>query len=742
MNDKSIVLSISMLISGKKDMLKSLESLHYFKDAFPCEIILVDTGCNAEQRALAERYADKIFDFEWCNDFAAARNVGLKAAEGEWFLYLDDDEWFDNPKEIIEFFKSGEYKHYNCASYTVRNYSNPQGTMYDDSYPSRMVKLEPETVFVGKIHEYIEPFKLPKKEFSDFVHHYGYVYKDEEEKKKHAYRNIEPLLEMRKKHPGDPRWICQLAQEYFSIQEYEEVIRACETGLEEWSPLKDYVEYAPAHVGAIYGYILISLESMKNFEEEKKWLETALADSLAKMKIMEPTVAFYCLVGARLYSNIKDYALCRKYLKKYIEIYNRLKDNRAAIEAGSATIVAGVFQEQLLYGAILMCMESTIRMEDYALCEEAFYLLNWDDRRLLHQVTWEKNMLDALCSVEYHPLWARLLQTLVSREDGIQEMYVIFLEAEIEFKQQRESEKLLRLRRLIAQLDYEHRYILCTKILWTGQNMDFISEEERKVRVTGLFGHLFEQYPGEILEIKAGVWNVAKQLEISMEPLLCQMDYRIWKQELERWCRETSLQGMQQWDARIAAWKQHSDIRYDLFSVKCMEGYLRKWQEICLGNTEAERLEKFENLLWRYADRVVAYYELLYREFVFREVPMILPDEAQLALQLKAVRQYRKQGDDRRALENVRKCLGVYPVLESVIDAYAKMYRDEIQRRSREAEETQTELAGLIQSLKLEARMRIRSGDFQTAKEILCQIQQCAPEDEEVRNLLQKIAEQ
>lgn len=55
-----------------------MNSLLYFKKAFPTEIILVDTGCNAEQRALAEKYADRIIDFTWCDDLAAARNVGLK----------------------------------------------------------------------------------------------------------------------------------------------------------------------------------------------------------------------------------------------------------------------------------------------------------------------------------------------------------------------------------------------------------------------------------------------------------------------------------------------------------------------------------------------------------------------------------------------------------------------------------------------------------------------------------------
>lgn len=102
MGDRKIVLSISMLVSGRDDMFKSLESLKPFQEAFPCEVILVDTGCSEEQRSKAEKYADKILDFVWCQDFAAARNVGLNEATGEWFLYLDDDEWFENPRQIIE----------------------------------------------------------------------------------------------------------------------------------------------------------------------------------------------------------------------------------------------------------------------------------------------------------------------------------------------------------------------------------------------------------------------------------------------------------------------------------------------------------------------------------------------------------------------------------------------------------------------------------------------------------------
>ncbi len=463
MNDTSILLSISMLISGREDMEKSLKSLLYFKNEIPCEIILVDTGCNEEQRKIAEQYADAIYDFAWCDDFAAARNVGLQAAKGEWFMYLDDDEWFDDPREIIEFFKSGEYKEYKCATYVVRNYSNLQGTFYEDSYPSRMVQITPETKFVGRIHEYLQPFELPKKQFSDFVHHYGYAYKDDEDRRKHGERNIPPLLEMRKEHPGVPRWMAQLAQEYFSLKEYEKVVEVCVEGLTEWQALHRYVKYAPSHLGAVMGYIIVSLETLERYEEGKKWVDVALNHPLMKMEMMEPTEAFYYMAGARIFSCTNEYEKCRDYLQKYLEYYDKLSEDTAKVEKGTAGVVTGVFQEKLYTGVILMSLESLIRTEDYTLAEDVFYRLDWSDKRLLHQHKWEGKMLDAFCNVEYHPLWTRMLQTLVSREGGMEEMFDVVLELEELYEEHNCTEKLNALKKCVLSVEYEPWVKVCTK---------------------------------------------------------------------------------------------------------------------------------------------------------------------------------------------------------------------------------------------------------------------------------------
>ncbi|MDY3770616.1 MAG: glycosyltransferase, partial [Lachnospiraceae bacterium] len=92
---ENIVLSIAVLASDRRDTIgKCLGSLAAIRKAVPSELIILDTGCSPETRRVLEEYADKIADFTWCNDFSKARNVTLRMAEGEWFLYLDDDEWF------------------------------------------------------------------------------------------------------------------------------------------------------------------------------------------------------------------------------------------------------------------------------------------------------------------------------------------------------------------------------------------------------------------------------------------------------------------------------------------------------------------------------------------------------------------------------------------------------------------------------------------------------------------------
>jgi glycosyltransferase involved in cell wall biosynthesis/Tfp pilus assembly protein PilF len=59
------------------------------------EVIVVDTGSTDRTREIASRFGAKVVDFPWRDDFAAARNEGLRHATGEWVLWLDADDRID-----------------------------------------------------------------------------------------------------------------------------------------------------------------------------------------------------------------------------------------------------------------------------------------------------------------------------------------------------------------------------------------------------------------------------------------------------------------------------------------------------------------------------------------------------------------------------------------------------------------------------------------------------------------------
>lgn len=83
------LISLCMIVRDEEKVLA--RALDGVKDCVD-EIVIVDTGSRDNTKRIAERYTDRIFDFEWCDDFAAARNFSFSKAEGEYILWLDADD--------------------------------------------------------------------------------------------------------------------------------------------------------------------------------------------------------------------------------------------------------------------------------------------------------------------------------------------------------------------------------------------------------------------------------------------------------------------------------------------------------------------------------------------------------------------------------------------------------------------------------------------------------------------------
>ncbi len=87
-----ITISLCMIVKNEEAVLaRCLDSLKGLMD----EIIIVDTGSTDSTKEVALRYTNKVYDFSWCDDFAAARNFSFSKATQEYIYAPDADEVLD-----------------------------------------------------------------------------------------------------------------------------------------------------------------------------------------------------------------------------------------------------------------------------------------------------------------------------------------------------------------------------------------------------------------------------------------------------------------------------------------------------------------------------------------------------------------------------------------------------------------------------------------------------------------------
>lgn len=373
-----IQLTISMLVSDRIDTLsKCLESITPLLRELLSELIIVYTGQDPATLELAKKYTSHIIPFTWCDDFAKARNAGLEEAEGEWFLYLDDDEWFGDVTEIIQFFKSGEYKSYQSAMYVQRNYNDWEGKSYIDANVGRMCRLTPETTFIYPIHENLAPFNEPYKQFQTYVHHYGYVEsKDAPNQAPKFERNISLLLKLYKEKPTAQN-CTQLVQEYKSINDYDTAIRYCREGLR-----------LAAKEERIHTYELwmqVHLPLLLSFSGDK---EAALREGellLAKPRTLEVGRAHLSAILAGLCWELKEYRKGLKYAQRYHkEIAYLKKHPDAALRQNGITVTYESAGERTVpaYVAGLLC---AAELNETSVIGELLSWIPWKDEERVSQ---------------------------------------------------------------------------------------------------------------------------------------------------------------------------------------------------------------------------------------------------------------------------------------------------------------------------------------------------------------------
>ncbi len=147
-----ITISLCMIVKNEADVLRRcLVSIADLMD----EIIIVDTGSTDNTKEIAAEFTDKIYDFKWQEDFAAARNFAFSKAEMDYIYSADADEVVDyfNHKRLAELKQAllPEIEIVQMHYITPPEFNTTAN--YQKEYRPKLYKRLREFVWVDAVHE-------------------------------------------------------------------------------------------------------------------------------------------------------------------------------------------------------------------------------------------------------------------------------------------------------------------------------------------------------------------------------------------------------------------------------------------------------------------------------------------------------------------------------------------------------------------------------------------------------------
>ncbi len=149
-----ISISLCMILKNEEDVIA--RCLDCVKDIVD-EIIIVDTGSTDKTKEIVKNYTDKIYNFKWIDDFAAARNFSFSKATKEYILWLDADEvLFKEDQDKLLKLKESLNSNIDRVVMTDHRGLNENGEPLLRYKRNRLVKRKNDFKWVGFIHEYID----------------------------------------------------------------------------------------------------------------------------------------------------------------------------------------------------------------------------------------------------------------------------------------------------------------------------------------------------------------------------------------------------------------------------------------------------------------------------------------------------------------------------------------------------------------------------------------------------------
>lgn len=151
---KDIALSVCIITKNEEqNIARCLDCLA----PYGFELIVADTGSADRTREIALRYTDKVYDFLWCDDFAAAKNFAVSKASNDLVMVVDADEFLEpiGQEELRKLRQAAADKPAAVGRVYRRNVYKRDGQEHENDEWINRVFSKSRFRYEGRIHEQV-----------------------------------------------------------------------------------------------------------------------------------------------------------------------------------------------------------------------------------------------------------------------------------------------------------------------------------------------------------------------------------------------------------------------------------------------------------------------------------------------------------------------------------------------------------------------------------------------------------
>lgn len=707
-NGRKYRLTVGLVVKNEeKRIRRCLDAMKPLLDAVSSELVITDTGSTDNTIEILKEYTDKIYSFPWNGNISDARNVCIKAAQGEWYLSMDADEWFENVDDIIDFFNSGDCDNYGCATYEIRNYFDFEGKRYMQQQAARMAKMNEDIHYEGRIHDAIIGRVNPCKQLKSFAHHYGYVYVNEEQHKAKFERNLAGLAKDIEEYPTDLRFVYQIIKEYASVKENEKALDWCYKGLQIEKEHPDRTRRLEIST------LLVKLYYSNDKYQKAIDFANEVIESEKQIEVYHMDIHWMKMLSLIMLQREEEAITAGlAYLKIYHQFESGKLNNDMLLFGGTDSAASWVCAEVYMY--VSRCY---LKLEKYEEAQKYLDKCNINELDTIKHQTVQISLNIAEKTERYESilqLYERIQQT---KDENKQMNFIEVLENNLGQYREKRADIIEQ----FSKMDGEEPYIMLNKL--RTATVDIHGKNEVHRIVDWFIRHFQDWNP-----YFADLLYYAMKYDIDILPFTELLD----------------VEDLQLYTSAII--KNHLDFAgvtiYYFLKHSVQTTMKGKYWSICLRehvviSSEGMNFEQYVSYFKSYAQDLADYAHSLYLPELFTEDKiLILPRVYRFGHYMGQTFKALEQGNSLEYIKNLKTALKHYPIMKEPIQVLMKTFEKAENAQQEQQKKQNEEFFALAAQAKQQIEKLLSWGNLEEAKELTTQLADMLPGDPDVKRYL------